>query len=63
MVKNFLRERNIPFEELDVGKDRNALSEMIKKPGQMGVPVVDIEGKIIVGFDREAISKELGIPS
>lgn len=63
MVKNFLKERNVPFEELDVGKDRNALNEMVKKSGQIGVPVVDIEGKIIVGFDREAISKELGISS
>lgn len=61
MLKNFLKEKNITFEELDVGKDRNALDEMRKKSGQMGVPVVDIDGKIIVGFDKEAVSRELGI--
>lgn len=61
MLKAFLKEKNISFKELDVGEDRDALKEMREKSGQMGVPVVDIEGKIIVGFDREAISRELGI--
>lgn len=61
MLKTFLNEKNISFENKDVGKDRAALDEMRQKSGQMGVPVLDIEGKIIVGFDREAISKELGI--
>lgn len=60
MVKNFLKEKNITFEEADVGRDRTAAKEMVDKSGQMGVPVVDIEGKIIVGFDKEAISRELG---
>ena len=59
MVKNFLKEKNIPFEEADVGRDRSAAREMVDKSGQMGVPVVDIEGKIIVGYDKEAISREL----
>lgn len=61
IAKNFLKEKNIPFEELDVSRDKNALIEMKEKSGQMGVPVIDIDGKIIVGFNREAISKELGI--
>lgn len=60
-LKSFLRENNISFEELDVGVNRDALREMREKSGQMGVPVVEIEGKIIVGFDREKISRELGI--
>ena len=59
MVKNFLKEKNITFEEADVGRDRSAAKEMVDKTGQMGVPVVDIDGKIIVGFDKEAISREL----
>lgn len=61
IAKNFLKEKNIPFEELDVSRDKNALIEMKEKSGQMGVPVIDIDGKIIVGFNREAISRELGI--
>ena len=51
MVKSFLKEKNISFEEKNVGKDKAALDEMRQKSGQMGVPVIDIEGKIIAGFD------------
>ncbi|MFN3966642.1 MAG: glutaredoxin family protein, partial [Endomicrobiia bacterium] len=61
MLKSFLREKNIQFEDIDVGSSAEKAREMIKKSGQMGVPVVDIDGKIIIGFDKEAISKELGI--
>ncbi len=61
MLKNFLNEKNIPFENIDVAKDRESAKEMINKSGQMGVPVTDIEGKIIIGFDKNAISKELEI--
>ena len=61
MLKDFLKGRNIPFENVDVGADREAAQEMMAKSGQMGVPVVDIEGKIIVGFKKEEIIKELGI--
>ena len=61
MVKEFLREKNVPFENFDVGQDKEALKVMKERSGQFGVPVVDIDGKIIVGFDKEEISKELGI--
>jgi glutaredoxin 3 len=61
MLKSFFQEKNIQFTNLDVGIDKNALKEMKDKTGQMGVPVIDIEGKIIVGFDKDAISKELDI--
>lgn len=61
MVKNFLKEKNIAFEEINVGLDRVKAKEMIEKSGQMGVPVIDIEGKVIIGFDKEEITKELGI--
>ncbi len=60
-LKTFLTEKNVPFGNIDVGSDPKAAKEMVEKSGQMGVPVVDIDGKIIVGFDKEAISKELGI--
>ena len=60
-LKNFLKEHNISFEEIDVTEDEVAQKEMIKKSGQMGVPVVDIDGKFIIGFDRGKIIKLLGI--
>ena len=61
MLKTFLQEKNISFENIDVGRDPAAAKEMSEKTGQMGVPVIDIDGKIIVGFDKETILKELGI--
>ncbi|MBN1621720.1 MAG: glutathione S-transferase N-terminal domain-containing protein [Endomicrobiales bacterium] len=60
-AKEYLNENNIVFENLDVGKDQQKAQEMITKSGQMGVPVLDIEGKIIIGFNKEKIAKELGI--
>ncbi len=59
MLKSFLREKNVPFEDIDVGNNRSAADEMVKKSKQMSVPVIDIEGKIIIGFNREQISLEL----
>jgi len=61
MVKEFLEENNIPYEDIDVGADPKAAQEMIEKSGQMGVPVIDIDGKIIIGFDKKAISEALEI--
>jgi len=60
-LKKFLEEYSIEFVEIDVSKDRQAAEEMVKKSGQMGVPVIDIDGEIIIGFDREKICKLLKI--
>jgi len=60
-VKDYLRDNNIVFEEKNVGEDRAAAMEMIRKSGQQGVPVLDIDGNIIVGFDKEGIDKLLGL--
>lgn len=60
-LKQFLKERNFEFEEIDVSQDEKAAEEMIQKSGQMGVPVVEIDSQIIVGFDRELIEKALKI--
>lgn len=60
-LKSFLKENNVTFEDIDVGSNQAAAKEMMEKSGQMGVPVVDIDGKIIIGFDKEAIIKELDI--
>ncbi|MGC8812153.1 MAG: glutaredoxin family protein [Candidatus Aenigmatarchaeota archaeon] len=59
MAKTFFRENNVEFEEIDVSSDREAAMEMIEKSGQMGVPVIEIDDKIIVGFDVNAIKKAL----
>lgn len=60
-AKNFFRENKIKFEEVDINKDRKAAMEMIKKSGQTGVPVIDIDGKIIIGFDVDKIKELLKI--
>ncbi|MFH0828515.1 MAG: glutaredoxin domain-containing protein [Candidatus Omnitrophota bacterium] len=60
-LKQFLSENNIPFENYDVGQDSQKVEEMSAKSGQMGVPVLDINGEIIVGFDRDKIKQVLGI--
>ena len=60
-LKEFLKQHDIKFEDIDVSEDLKAQEEMIKKSGQMGVPVVDIDGEIVVGFDKEKISQLLKI--
>lgn len=52
---------NISFTEIDVSKDRRGAFEMMRKSGQSGVPVLDISGVIIVGFDRDSIDRALGV--
>jgi len=60
-TKEFLTEHNIEFENIDVGSNKEAAKEMIEKSGQMGVPVIDIDGEIIVGYDVERLKKALKI--
>lgn len=61
IAKEFLKKNKIEFEDIDVSKDQKAAQEMIEKSGQMGVPVIDIDGKIIVGFNPQAIKEALGL--
>lgn len=60
-LKNFLKEKGFQFEDIDVAMDERARDEMIEKSGQMGVPVIDINGQIVIGFDREKIIQLLNI--
>ncbi|UCB56424.1 MAG: glutaredoxin family protein [Candidatus Omnitrophota bacterium] len=60
-AKQFLKENNIPFEDVDVSENQEAAQEMIDKSGQMGVPVLDINGEIVTGFDKDRISQLLGL--
>ncbi len=60
-AKEFLKEHKIKFEDIDVSRDTKAAHEMVKKSGQMGVPVIDANGEIIVGFDEAKIKRILKI--
>jgi len=59
MTKEFLKEKGIEFEDIDVSVDREAAIEVIEKSGQMAVPQIEINGKFIIGFDREALEREI----
>ncbi len=59
MAKKYFREKNIKFRDVDVSRDPGAARDMVRRSGQQGVPVIDIGGKIVVGFDRVKIDKYL----
>mgnify|MGYP001119338292 CR=1 FL=1 len=63
LVKKFFQENNLKYQEVDVSNDREAAAEMIEKSGQTSVPVIEINGKIIVGFNLPVIKKALKIGS
>jgi glutaredoxin-like YruB-family protein len=56
-AKEFFKEENIEYEEVDVSKDQAAAKEMVEKSGQMGVPVIIIGDEVLVGFDREKVEE------
>jgi len=60
-AKQFLKENNIEFQNMDVSSDQSVADEMMAKTGQMGVPVLDIDGEMIIGFDKEKIKQALGL--
>lgn len=59
LAKSYFREKNIDFTEYDVSRDQAKAEEMVRKSGQFGVPVIEINGKLIVGFNRSEIEKAL----
>jgi len=61
MAKEFFKQNNFVYEEKDVSVDDKAREEMVEKSGQLGAPVIDIDGKIVVGFDKEKLSELLKI--
>lgn len=60
-AKEYFTEKQIPYTDYNVADDQEKAQEMIKKSGQMGVPVIDIDGNIIIGFDKPNINKLLGL--
>lgn len=61
LAKEFMTANNIPFTEYNVGTDLERRKEMVEKSGQMGVPVIDVGGKILVGFEEGEFKEALGI--
>ncbi len=59
VAKEFFRTQHVPFTEYNVASDRRRADEMVHKSGQMGVPVIDVNGKIIVGFNKPEIARAL----
>jgi len=59
MVKDYLKSRGVSYTEYNVAQDMRKAEEMVRKSGQMGVPVLDINGKVIVGFNKPEIDKAL----
>ena len=61
MAKQFFKEKNVAYEEKNVGTDAAAREDMIKRSGQYGVPVIDVDGKLVIGFDKRALVDLLGL--
>lgn len=61
MAKDFFKKNNVSYEDFNVATDMEKRKDMVEKSGQMGVPVILIDGEIIVGFDKAKISGLLGI--
>lgn len=60
-VKSYLRQKGVRFKDIDVSKDRDAAKDMIRRTGQMGVPVLLIGSRPIVGFNKPLIDRLLGL--
>lgn len=61
MAKEFFKKNSVAYEEYNVAEDDAAREEMVKKSRQLGVPVIDVNGEIFVGFDQRGLKKALGI--
>lgn len=61
MAKDFFQKSGIKYNEIDVAENMEARKEMVEKSHQMGVPVIDIDGEIFVGFNRAELAKALGV--
>ena len=60
-LKSYLKQQKVRFRDIDVSRDQNAAKEMVNRSGQQGVPQTDINGQMIVGFDKTRINQLLGI--
>lgn len=61
MAKDFFKENNVQYQEYDLSQDAVKRDEVVKKTGQMAVPVIEIDDNIVIGFDKAKLSKLLGV--
>ena len=61
ITKKFLEDNSIEYQDLNVAEDKAAREEMVRSSGQMGVPVIDIDGELVLGFDRARLKEKLGL--
>lgn len=61
MAKDYLLQNSIDFEDIDIAQNKETAKELIAKSGQIGVPVLEIDGKIIIGFDKDKIKSALNL--
>jgi len=59
MVKDWLKAKNVRFDDYNIASDPRRADEMVRKSGQMGVPVTDINGRIIVGYNTAELERAL----
>lgn len=60
-AKAFFNEHKVPFKDIDVSEDIDAQKEMIEKSQQLGVPVIEIDGEIVIGFDQDRLMQLLDL--
>ena len=60
-TKSFLEGNGIAFQDINVGADRTAREEMVHRTGQMGVPVIEVDGEITVGYDKAWLKEKLSL--
>lgn len=63
MAKDYFKTHNLAYEEFNVAADTDKRKEMVEKSGQLGVPVIDVDGQIMVGFDEESFAELVATPS
>jgi glutaredoxin-like YruB-family protein len=61
MVKKFLEDNSIPYQDLNVAEDKAALEDIVSRSGQMGVPVIDIDGELVIGYNQVQLKDKLGL--
>lgn len=61
LAKEYFKEHNVAYEEMDVASNDQARDDMIKKSGQMGVPVIEIDEEIVIGFNQSKLASLLGL--
>jgi glutaredoxin-like YruB-family protein len=60
-AKEFFKEKNVQYDEKDVAKDEQARNDMVRKSGQLGVPVITVDDEVVIGFDKSRLSELLGV--